>query len=329
MRKLISLMLALLMAVLPLGALAETDGHYPVTVSNYDGYIESNKGAVIEQTFEACPERIVSISQAATEVLIALGVEDKIVGTAHKHSEVYAPFADIYNSIPFMVDGAGYPSKEVMIEYEPDLIVGWGSLFDVDAMGSVVEWHEKGIHTYIMNNTVPGLGNRQVSWILDDIAKLGQILDVEDRANELIAEIEGRLAKVAEKTGVIPEDQKPTIATVQYMYENSFLPRASTDLTADIITLSGGICLDDASGEQSLEVLIEKNPEIILVIDLKNSPAEETIAAMKAHASLQNVEAVKNDNFLVIEHAAFYCGCLRTIEAVEALADLMVENYAA
>lgn len=328
MRKLVSLLLAVVLAMLSVGAFAE-NSHYPVTISNYDGYIESNKGAVVEQTYEACPERIVSISQAATEILIALGVEDKIVGTAHRHSDVYEPYAEIYNAIPFMVEGNGYPSKEVMLDYEPDLIVGWGSLFEEDAMGSVVEWNEKGIHTYIMNNTVPGLGNRQVSWILDDIEKLGQILDVEDRANALIAEIQSRLDAVAEKTSVIPEEQKPTIATVQYMYENEYLGRASTDLTTDIINLSGGVSLDEEGGEQSLEVLIEKNPDIIMVIDLANSPAEETIEAIKAQSSLENVTAVKNESFLVIEHAAFYCGCLRTIEAVEALADMMVEKYAA
>ena len=327
MKKVLSVFLIVVM-LFSVTAFAE-ESHYPVTISNYDGYIDSNKGAVVEQTFESCPQRIVSISQAATEVLIALGVQDKIVGTAHKHSPVYEPFADIYNAIPFMVDGRGYPSKEVMIAYEPDLIVGWGSLFDTDAMGSVLDWHEKGIHTYIMNNTVPGLGDRKVSWILDDIDKLGKILDVEDRANELIDEIQARLDAVAEKTSVIPEDKKPTIATVQYMYENSYLGRASTDLTTDIIKLSGGISLDENGGEQSLEVLIDKNPDIIMVIDLTASPADETIAAIKANESLKNVTAVKNDNFLVIEHAAFYCGCLRTIEAVESLADLMVQNYAA
>ena len=62
----------------------EADNHYPVTVETYD-----QNGEIVEQTFEACPERVVSISQANTELLIALGLTDKIVATAHRFSPVY------------------------------------------------------------------------------------------------------------------------------------------------------------------------------------------------------------------------------------------------
>lgn len=296
---------------------------YPVTILNYDGYIETNKGAIIEQTYDKAPERIVSISQAVTELLITLGLEDKIVGTAHRHSPVYEPYAEKYNKIPFMVEGNSYPSKEVMISYEPDIIIGWGSLFDKDSMGSVTEWHEKGIHTYIMNNTVPDLGNRQVSWILDDIEKLGKIFNIEKKADSVIKDIKERLEKIEKETKKIKEEDKPRVLTVQYMYENEFMGRASTDLTTDIINLAGGIPLDDVGGKQSLEIFIDKNPDIILVINLLNSPASGTIEAMKNHDSLKNLDAVKNDRFLIIEHTAFYCGSIRTVEAIEELSKIM------
>ena len=152
----------------------EADNHYPVTVETYD-----QNGEIVEQTFEACPERVVSISQANTELLIALGLTDKIVATAHRFSPVYERMADEYNSIPFIAE-SGYPSKEVVLDQKPDLIVGWGSLFAEDALGAVSDWHERGVHTYLMNNTVSGLGNRTVDFLYDDIEKLGQIFDIED-----------------------------------------------------------------------------------------------------------------------------------------------------
>lgn len=124
----------------------EADNHYPVTVETYD-----QNGEIVEQTFEACPERVVSISQANTELLIALGLTDKIVATAHRFSPVYERMADEYNSIPFIAE-SGYPSKEVVLDQKPDLIVGWGSLFAEDALGAVNDWHERGVHTYLMNN---------------------------------------------------------------------------------------------------------------------------------------------------------------------------------
>ena len=321
MKKLISMFMVLVI-LLSIGAFAE-ENHYPVTISNYDGYIEDNAGAVVEQTFESCPERIVSISQANTELLIQLGLGDKIVATAHRRSPVYEPVAEAYNALVQLTDDNEYPAKEVVVAAEPDIIVGWGSLFEGEALGSVLDWHEKGVHTYLMSNTVPGLGDRKVSWILNDIENLGKIFDVEDRANELIAEIQSRLDAVAARTADIPEEERPRVATVQFMYENEYGGRASTDLTTDIINLSGGISLDEAGGRMSLETLIDLNPDIILVVNQFTSPAEDTIAAIKANESLQKVEAVKNDRFLVIEHAAFYCGGMRTIEAIEDLSEIM------
>ena len=115
-----------------------------------------------------------------------------------------------------------------------------------------------------MSNTVPGLGDRKVSWILNDIENLGKIFDVEDRANELIAEIQSRLDAVAARTANIPEEERPRVATVQFMYENEYGGRASTDLTTDIINLSGGISLDEAGGRMSLEMCIRDRPMAVL-----------------------------------------------------------------
>jgi ABC-type Fe3+-hydroxamate transport system substrate-binding protein len=45
----------------------------------------------------------------------------------------------------------------------------------------------------------------------------------------------------------------------------------------------------------------------------------------KEDPSLKNLNAVKNDKFLVIEHTAFYCGSLQTIDSIEALNSLINE----
>lgn len=58
------------------------------------------------------------------------------MATAHRFSPVYERWADEYNSIPFIAE-SGYPSKEVVLDQKPDLIVGWGSLFAEDALGAV------------------------------------------------------------------------------------------------------------------------------------------------------------------------------------------------
>ena len=292
----------------------EADNHYPVTVETYD-----QNGEIVEQTFEACPERVVSISQANTELLIALGLTDKIVATAHRFSPVYERMADEYNSIPFIAE-SGYPSKEVVLDQKPDLIVGWGSLFAEDALGAVSDWHERGVHTYLMNNTVSGLGNRTVDFLYDDIEKLGQIFDIEDKAKAMIQDMKDRIADIQEKVSTIPESERVQVVTVQYVYENEFLGRGGTDFNTNLTELAGGIQAND-NGQQSMEVLLSLDPDVLVILDLSSSPAQEKIDAIKANPVLQSLQAVQNDRFVVLDHAAFYCGGPRTIEAIETLAE--------
>lgn len=292
----------------------EDTDHYPVTVQTYN-----ENGEILEQVFESCPQRVVSISQANTELLIALGLGDKIVATAHRFSPVYEVMENEYNSIPFIAE-EGYPSKEVVLEQEPDMLVGWGSLFAEDALGSVETWHERGIYTYLMSNTVSGLGNRTVEFLYDDIEELGKIFNVEEEAEATIFDMKERISAITEKVSEIPEQERVNVVTIQYIYENEFLGRGGSDLVHNLAELAGGNHISE-NGKQNMEVLVDLNPDVIIVLDLSTSPAQEKIDAILENPTLQNINAVKNNRFVVLEHSAFYCGGPRTFEAIETLAE--------
>ena len=152
------------------------ESHYPVTVTTYD-----QNGEPVEQTFASRPERVVSISQANTEILLYLGLGDLIVGTAHRTSTPWGPTAKEYESLNFMAQDA-YPSKEAVIALNPDIIIGWGSLFAEDALGPVQNWNELDIGTYLMKNTVSGLGKRNFDYLVEDIENVGKILTYKKKA---------------------------------------------------------------------------------------------------------------------------------------------------
>ena len=293
------------------------ESHYPVTVETYN-----EVGEIVAQTFEKAPERVVSISQANTELLIALGLADKIIGTAHKFSPIYEVMAEQYNAIPFMVE-KGYPSKEIVLDAQPDFLIGWGSLFAEKAMGAASEWHDRGIHTYLMNNTVSGLGPRTVDFLYDDILKLGVIFDVEDTAEAMVANMQERIAAIKNKTSQIPEDEKLNVVTLQYLKENEWLGRGvskgGADFNKNLAELAGANHISEY-GYQSLETLVALDPDYIIVIDMSSSRAADTIAAIKENPILKTMDCVKNDKFVPLDHVAFYCGGPRTIETIENLA---------
>ena len=300
---------------------------YPLTIENYDGY--GGKGELIPQTFYQPPERIVATSEMTVDNLIFLGLEDKIVGISDMTSKFHAPYDEIYARLPRLNSFGSYPSREQIIAVQPDIIIGWGSLFEENAIGSVKEWHVRGIHTYVMKNTVPtrATGDRKVRYFLDDLENLSKIFHISEQTEPKIDELRKRLDRAEAWSNRIPEWERPTVMTVQYTYGNSYFGRTNTDMISDIIWLAGGRSVDGRFGNrQSIEFLLEKNPDIILLIDMSNQSSTWKTNAMEQNPILQNVKAVQNKNFLVINFNAFYCGSFRTIDELERLQKLVKNN---
>jgi ABC-type Fe3+-hydroxamate transport system substrate-binding protein len=58
------------------------------------------------------PTRAVTLNQGATEIMLALGLQDKMVGTAYLDDEIWPEFQAAYNKIPALSGGA-YPTVKV------------------------------------------------------------------------------------------------------------------------------------------------------------------------------------------------------------------------
>ena len=67
--------------VMPLAAQADTSGNFP--------YVDENCGFTF--TYEAPPERAVTLSNNATEVMLALGLEDHMAGTSYMANMKISP----------------------------------------------------------------------------------------------------------------------------------------------------------------------------------------------------------------------------------------------
>ena len=84
----------------------------------------SNCGVPV--TFDAPPARVVTIKSTSTEMMLALGVGDRIVGTAFQDGPVPDEWAADAADLPVLADKM--PSEEVVLETEPDLVYsGWES----------------------------------------------------------------------------------------------------------------------------------------------------------------------------------------------------------
>jgi len=93
-------------------AVARASSAYPVTVSNCG----------VENTYAASPTRAITMNQGATEFMLAMGLESKMVGTAYIDDAIWPRYAAAYASVPIL--SSGYPNETHLMAQGPDFIVG-------------------------------------------------------------------------------------------------------------------------------------------------------------------------------------------------------------
>lgn len=84
-------------------------------------------GKTEETTFTDVPQRAVSLSGFATQMMMALGLEDKMVGYGYMDNEIPDKYKDAFSKLTCLADGN--PSQEQLLAVEPDFLTGWASTF--------------------------------------------------------------------------------------------------------------------------------------------------------------------------------------------------------
>ena len=181
---------------------------YPLTVTTYN-YARQP----VEETFEKAPERVWAQGQDNIEILLALGLADKIVGACGLDGAVRADLQDEFETINYYDT---FPGKETVLGLQPDFITGWYSTFDDKRMGDVGFWHERGVNTYMaLNSACRGRSidaPQTIAEEMEDIMTLGKIFGVEDRAQQLVDEIQDELVKIQD---YVKDKEPPRIAILE------------------------------------------------------------------------------------------------------------------
>lgn len=304
----------------------------PVRIDTYDGY--AGQGKIVPQTFSKVPERILAVSESTVDNLMFLGLEKRIAAIAGCLTDQRYPEVQYLRCFHILTEGSQYPSKEAVLGFQPDMIVSWGSLFGESSLGSVSYWHGKGIYTYVLSNTIPGkkdkenkekrIQRRNLENIIWDLRNLSRIFRIDEEYKTKIDALENRVKALRKNARSASEDNKPTVLTIQYVYGSEYFGRPATDLTTDIIAAAGGRSLDDeVFGKHSIEHLIKKNPDVILIVDMPHRPARQKAAALKKNKLLANIPAVHNNRFFFLPYRTFYGGSPYTIDETERLKDFL------
>lgn len=243
--------------------------------------------------------RIVSFSPSITEIIYALGASNLLVGRTD-----YCDYPQEVTTIESVGDFYN-PNIEKTLSLDPDLVIA-SSLWTEDIE---TKFTEVGIQVLVLND------NSKVEDVFAMISTLGVYLQKEDEATILIEEMQAELSSIMES---IEGLQTKTVYYVAGYGEYGDYTATGDTYIHDMIALAGGdnIAKDATGWLYSLETLIEKDPEVILI----GSFAIEDFLASKNYQSLS---AVKNNQVYAVDANLFDRQSNRTVDGIRLIASIL------
>lgn len=262
----------------------QTEEGYPITIKNYDREI----------TLDRKPQKVLTLGPNCTELFVALGLQDYIVGTSLKnHSRGPLPeYKEIYKTLPELNYGSA--TREATISSGADFIYGIDWEFGESAL-DITELESYGMNIY--KNSATTL-DEQYQEILD----IGTIFSIEETAQKYVDEQKSRIETVAETV----KDLDKLRVLVYDSGSDGVFTCSGANFESLLIENAGGINIfSDLTEKQwvtvSYEEVIKRNPDVIVIHDYDSPSVEEKIAEIKANKVLSQLDCVKNERFVIID----------------------------
>ena len=242
--------------------------------------------------------RIVVLDPATVEMIYMLGAEDKIVGVANLERSKVWPEEKVakLESVGTFIK----PSLERIITLKPDLVIT-SALTDDN------------LNNGLKSNNIEAkrIQANSIEEIFTNFMEVAKMLGKENEANKIIAEKRAKLEEIKKmatgnKKGLFVMSASPLM-----VFGNDNLPN-------DIMKLLNiKNIAENQKGRNPIvtpEFIMKENPDII--ITLLPNPAQ----IVATNPQLKNVNAIKNNKFIVVNSSQILRGSPRTIDQIEEIA---------
>ncbi len=287
-RKLVSLMLALLMALTCASSLAETDP-FPFTLTTRDEQ---------QVTFTKVPETVIAANPNAGDELMALGLGDKIIAIGYNNCPINPLWNDEYNTKEQVSETTSAITLETYLSLEPDFVYGRSSSFSEKNNTTHDTLSQYGIASL---SSIEGytLG-ADVDVVYQDFYNLGKIFQVEDKAEEVVSAMKAQIEAV--ETAVA--DAEPVKVFVYDMAMDDGAYTCGNNFTSKLIEHAGGTNifndLESTWSVISWEELVERNPDVIIINNYGSISLETKMAELKENPALADISAIANDRIISV-----------------------------
>ncbi len=280
--------------------------------------------------------RIISLLPAATEIIAALGLVEHLVGRSHECDEptsvqdlpaLTAPrinasgsSLDIHQQVEHMQDSLFVLDVEQLVDLKPDFILTQATC-DVCAVSEsdVRKAVADNQHTHILTLSPTTLND-----VFADILSVGQAVDKEDRARDVVSHLKKRCDTIPSRLKDITTT--PRVAVIEWLDP----PMAAGNWVPEMVALAGGQDIFGNGGSHShwitWEDIVNANPDIVVltpcgfelnrVIEEANTPS--------IHQHLHQIPAVREGRAWAVDgHHLFNRPGPRLVDSLEILAEIL------
>ncbi|MFJ1339119.1 ABC transporter substrate-binding protein [Pseudomonas caricapapayae] len=281
---------------------------YPLTIQSCNRQV----------TFNKAPEHALSHDINMTQMMLALGLRQRMVGYSGV-SGWKAVTPELRKELEGLPELASkYPSVETLLNANVDFFfAGWDYGMRVGGDLTPQTLAPLDIPVYELTESCAFVMKRPAASLDDtynDLRNLGKIFDVQDRAEQLIGQMQQRIAVVQQQ---LPA-QRPRV----FLYdsgEDRAMTSGRLGMPQALIDAAGGRnVLEDIEASWTRvnwESVVERNPEVIVIVDYGEISAAQKQTFLEQHPALQSVSAIRNKRFVVIP----YVGATPSLENVEAI----------
>ncbi|MFS7250758.1 ABC transporter substrate-binding protein [Rahnella rivi] len=286
---------------------------YPLTLDNC-GY---------KLTFTKAPERVVALGQNTVEILLLLGLQDKVIASAFWPSKVLPSLAEKNAKVKTLT--VEIPTLESILAQDPDFVPAQLPLLlgPESKVAKRADFDAVGVNSYMS----PGMcatkkdigdmyGSRQKLWdmtyLYKEIEDMATIFNVEDRGQVLIADFKNREATLRQAFSKNPKDLSFVFWFSSASPSSDAYVGGKNSASGFIANVLGGhnaITSETEWPTVGWESIIAANPDVIVVSSLDRNRwaldnAQEKIKFLKSDPAVSQLDAVRKNHIVVMDGQA-------------------------
>ena len=305
---------------------------YPLTLSVY-----FYGGTLVEQTYDAVPERVIAYGQDMIDMMVYFGLEDKIVGVCTRGKDIVAESAlseeyhDTIAALP-VISEEFWPSMEVLIAAEPDLIAtSVGGLFSSlsEVYPEPSNYNEQGINIFEITNNASGKSVVTMDDYLNSLLAFGQLFDIQEAVN---AYVDAQRTQIADYLAMNTENESLRVLAIAYnSYGGSVgwvkFP-TSAMVTSILEALGAESFAEEGVYDISAEALLTLDPDVVLISIVQEADFGMTLEEVTASPEIAALDAVAEGRVYLlgndeISYNELYNGHFNMSDMVKLLGDTL------